>query len=62
MLIGYFAEYKGYRGTIKLNPQSGYYGSVQLSDSFCQGYGSFQRVEDMYKTFTKCVDEYLSRR
>ena len=57
MLIGYFAHYRGYVGTIEYNIEDGYYGKiVGIEDLVCYD-GS--NVEYIYEMFNESVDEYI---
>lgn len=57
MLLGYFAEYNGYKGTIEYSIQDGYYGKLVGIDDLVNYEAS--NVEKLYEMFQKSVDEYV---
>lgn len=56
MLLGYFTEYNGYKGTIEYSIQDGYYGKI-VCDDFVN-YEAFN-VEYLYEMFKEAVDDYI---
>ena len=57
MLIGYFCEYKGYKGTIEYNIHDGYYGKIDGIKDLVDYEAS--NVEKLYEMFQEAVDDYL---
>lgn len=57
MLIGYFCEYKGYKGTIEYDINDGYYGKIDGIKDLVDYEAS--NVEKLYEMFQKSVNEYL---
>ncbi len=56
MLIGYFTEYKDYKGTIKYSIKDGYYGKI-----ICKDLVNYEanNVEKLYEEFKSAVDNYI---
>lgn len=57
MLIGYFCEYRGYKGTIEYSIRDGYYGKIDGIKDLVNYEAS--NVEKLYEMFQESVDEYL---
>ena len=57
MLIGYFCEYRGYKGTIEYSIHDGYYGKIDGINDLVNYEAS--NVEELYEMFQESVDEYL---
>lgn len=58
MLVGYFAEYKGYKGTIEYSIKDGYYGKLVGIKDLVNYEAS--NVEHMYDMFIEAVDDYIA--
>lgn len=56
MLIGYFTEYKDYKGTIEYSIKDGYYGKI-----ICKDLVNYEanNVMKLYKEFKYAVDDYI---
>ena len=57
MLIGYFCEYQGYKGTIEYDQENGYYGKIHGIKDLVNYEAS--NVEKLYEMFQEAVDDYL---
>lgn len=57
MLIGYFCEYRGYKGTIEYSIRDGYYGKIDGIKDLVNYEAS--NVEKLYEMFKEAVDDYI---
>ena len=57
MLIGYFCEYQGYKGTIEYDQENGYYGKIHGIKDFVNYQAS--NAEYLYEMFKEAVDDYI---
>lgn len=57
MLIGYFCEYQGYKGTIEYSINDGYYGKIHGIKDFVNYQAS--NAEYLYEMFKEAVDDYI---